>query len=88
MWQVTFGMWHDAWKDLNILSKFQVSCLYNLGVKMTFNIWHLTCDTWRMTCDMWQMEGGEHSLKMSDPWSEGVLKTLEQKDYQLTDLNN
>ena len=56
-WHVTCDTWHmthaTRWEEVNLLSKFQLSSSYVLGVRG--DMWQLTCDTWYMTHDTWHV---------------------------------
>ena len=43
MWHLTPGMWHmtrDRWGQVNLLSNFQLSSSYGLGVKVFWRYFH------------------------------------------------
>ena len=58
-----------------------------MGVIMSCDTGHMTCDTWQVTHVMWHTGGGEHCVKISDPYllrfgSNDVLKILSKRSSQ------
>ena len=58
MWHIKCDMWHmthHRWREVNLLSKFQLPSSYGLEVKAFLRF---GCDTWHLTCDTWHVAHG------------------------------